>query len=271
MFGLQKVATLGGWAMSSPRAQLIMTVLALLIIPLLVIEHQATDPTVQLAVWIANLLIWLAFVVEYVWGLVAAESKWGFVKTHWFDLAIILLSPPVYVPESLQSVRALRALRLGRLGRALRVLRLVRVFAFMARAWHSSGRVMGRHSFGYVVLTCGIFIVGGGALFITVEGGGLTLLDGIWWAVATLTTVGYGDIYPKSEWGRMLALVLIVLGLGMMAALTANIASVFVGADKQEEDQEILRRLDEISARLAALENSISKTVDRSGNDGIQS
>lgn len=245
--------------MQRNRIELIMTILAVLIIPLIIIEQQTTNPTVLTAVWIANLVIWLAFVAEYIWGLATAERKGEFVRTHWFDLAIILLSPPVFVPEGLQSVRALRALRLGRLGRLLRVLRLLRVFAFMTKIWRSSGNLMGRHSFGYILASCVLFIVGGGALFITVEGGEYTLLDGIWWAVATLTTVGYGDIYPKTEIGRVMALLLIILGLGMMAALTANIASAFVGAEKKDEESEVLRRLDEISARLTALENSIKK------------
>lgn len=245
--------------MSENRVQTLMTVLAILIIPLLVVEHQATDPTVLLITWIANVLIWLAFVAEYTWGLYRAEQKWLFVRSHWFDLAIILLSPPIFIPESIQSIRALRALRLGRLGRLLRLLRLVRVFAFMAKAWRTSGRIMGRHSFAYVLLTCCLFIVGGGTVFVLVEGGEHTLLDGIWWAVATLTTVGYGDIYPKTDFGRVLALLLIILGLGMMAALTANIAAAFVGSEKKEEDVEVLRRLDEISARLAALEQAVDR------------
>ena len=253
------------------RVQMIMTVLALLIIPLLIVESQATDPTVLLLTWVANTLIWLAFVAEYIWGLVSAERKWEFVRSNWFDLAIILLSPPLYVPEALQGVRALRILRLGRLGRALRLLRLVRVFAFMARAWRTSGRVLGKHSFGYILATCVLFVVGSGAVFVAVEGGEYTLLDGIWWAVATLTTVGYGDIYPKTDAGRVVALIMIILGLGMMAALTANIAAAFVGSEQQNEENEVLKRLDEISARLTALENSLKHGVDNSDKAGIQS
>ncbi|HWI65257.1 MAG TPA: ion transporter [Symbiobacteriaceae bacterium] len=257
--------------MKMDRVQLLMTILALLVIPLLIIEHQATDPTVLLVTWIANAVIWLAFVAEYVWGLMKAEQKWGFVRANWFDLAIILLSPPIYVPEALQGVRALRVLRLGRLGRALRLLRLVRVFAFMARAWRTSTRVMGKHSFGYILLTCVLFVLGSGAIFVAVEGEGYTLLDGIWWAVATLTTVGYGDIYPKTDAGRLVALVMIILGLGMMAALTANVAAAFVGEEKKEEESELLRRLEEISARLAALEDSVKQSVDNREKSGIQS
>jgi len=253
------------------RIELIMSILALLIIPLLIIEQQTTDPTVLTVIWLANLVIWLAFVAEYVWGLTTAEKKGEFIRTHWFDLAIILLSPPIFVPEGLQSVRALRILRVGRLGRLLRVLRLVRVFAFISKIWRSSGRLMGRHSFGYILISCVLFILGGGALFVAVEGNDYTLLDGIWWAVATLTTVGYGDIYPKTELGRLIGVGLIVLGLGMMAALTANIASAFVGSEKQDEESEVLRRLDEISARLTVLENSLNKGVDKADPPDIQS
>lgn len=248
--------------MPEDRLQMLMAILALVMVPLLIIEQQATDPTLLLVVWSLNLLIWLAFVAEYIYGLSKAADRWRFVRERWFDLAVILLSPPIYVPESLQGVRSLRALRvlrLGRLGQVLRMLRVVRVFAFMARAWASSRRVLSGHSFGYILLTTLLFVVGGGALFVLVEGRDLTLLDGIWWAVATLTTVGYGDVYPQTEWGRAIALVIILLGLGFMATLTANIAARFVEDDRQRQSQNeaLLERLDAIAARLDRLEQRL--------------
>lgn len=267
--------------MTRDRIQVVMIVLALAVVPLLVIEHQATDPAVLLIVWIANLLIWLAFVAEYVWGLVTAEDRRAFVRNHWFDLTIILLSPPLWVPESLQGLRSLRALRVlqvGRMGRLLRLMRLLRVFSFLAKAWSTAGRLLGKHSFAYVLLTSLFFVVGGGAVFAMVEGSGLSLLDGIWWAVATLTTVGYGDLYPKSDLGRIVAVVIILCGLGMMAALTANIAAHFVGNDQKDEQEEVLRRLDAIARRIDGLESKVTllqkelhKGVDTRDEAGIQS
>ncbi|HYG60212.1 MAG TPA: ion transporter [Symbiobacteriaceae bacterium] len=256
--------------MTRDRMQIVMIILALLVIPLLIIEHQATDPGVLLFTWIANLLIWLAFVAEYVWGLVTAADRRQYLKEHWFDLAIIIFSPPFYLPESIQSVRSLRALRvlqIGRLGRVMRVLRLLRVFAFLARAFSSSRQLAGKHSFSYVIVASMLFVVGGGIIFVTVEGGDLSMLDGIWWAVATLTTVGYGDVYPKTDAGRVVALLIIVMGLGLMASLTANIAAYFVGNDQKDEQDEVLKRLDAIAERLDRLEQQVSqlqeKGVDR--------
>ncbi|MFZ5826621.1 MAG: potassium channel family protein [Bacillota bacterium] len=231
--------------MREERLQVLMIILALLVIPLLIIEQQATNPAVLLGAWVLNLLIWLAFVAEYLYGFVRAPAKGRFVRERWFDLAIIVLSPPLYLPEALQAVRSLRALRL---------FRLLRVFAFMARAWSSTRRLLGAHSFGYVLLTCALFVIGGGALFVAVEGRGLTLLDGIWWAVATLTTVGYGDVYPETDLGRLIALLIIITGLGLMATLTANIAARFVEGEQRDENTAILERLDAIAARLERLE-----------------
>lgn len=247
--------------MTRERIQLVMIILALAVVPLLVIEHRTTDPTVLLFTWVANLLIWLAFVAEYAWGLYTAEDRWGYVKDHWFDLAIILLSPPLWVPESLQGVRSLRALRVlqvGRMGRVLKLMRLLRVFGFLAKAWRNAGRLLAKHSFAYVLLCSMIFVVGGGAVFVAVEGGDLDLLDGIWWAVATLTTVGYGDVYPKSDAGRLVGFFVIVMGLGLMATLTANIAAHFVGTDHKDEQDEVLKRLDEIAHRLDRLEQQVA-------------
>lgn len=154
----------------------------------------------------------------------------------------------------MRSLRALRIFQIGRLGRLLRLLRLLRIFGFMARAWSSSRRILGGHSFGYVLLTSAVFVVGGGALFVLVEGQDLTLLDGIWWAVATLTTVGYGDLYPQTDLGRLISLGVIITGLGLMATLTANIAAHFVDSEQQSENAAVLERLDAIAARLDRLE-----------------
>jgi len=89
--------------------------------------------------------------------------------------------------------------------------------------------------------------------------------EGIWWALVTLATVGYGDVVPTTPWGRVIGGVVIVLGVTFLAFLTATVTSMFVAADQREEaarlsaleaasDEEtraLLRRLDE---RLAVIE-----------------
>jgi voltage-gated potassium channel Kch len=92
--------------------------------------------------------------------------------------------------------------------------------------------------------------------------------EGIWWAIVTLATVGYGDVVPTTPWGRVLGSIVIVFGVTFLAYLTATVTSLFVSSQQQEavsqEDErretsdeetrallrELITRLDSIEARL---------------------
>jgi voltage-gated potassium channel len=94
--------------------------------------------------------------------------------------------------------------------------------------------------------------------------------DGIWWAIVTLATVGYGDIVPHTGWGRVVGSVVIVVGVTFLSFLTATVTSMFVSADQDEraadaqaeraareaETQQMLRQLLE---RMTALEADIDR------------
>jgi len=82
--------------------------------------------------------------------------------------------------------------------------------------------------------------------------------DGIWWAVVTVTTVGYGDLYPTNVTGRLIAIVLMFTGIGFLAVLTATISSRFVKADRQDESSEILDALRRLEADVADLKARLS-------------
>jgi voltage-gated potassium channel len=92
--------------------------------------------------------------------------------------------------------------------------------------------------------------------------------EGIWWAIVTLGTVGYGDVVPTTPWGRVLGSIVIVFGVTFLAYLTATVTSLFVSSQQKEaalqEDErretsdeetrallrELVTRLDSIEARL---------------------
>ena len=80
-----------------------------------------------------------------------------------------------------------------------------------------------------------------------------TFWDGVWWAVVTVTTVGYGDLYPSTVAGRIVGIVLMFVGIGFLAVLTATIASYFVKLDRQDETSEILELLRRLEADVADL------------------
>jgi voltage-gated potassium channel len=77
--------------------------------------------------------------------------------------------------------------------------------------------------------------------------------DGIWWAVTTVTTVGYGDIYPKTVPGRIIGMIVMLVGIGFLSVLTATIASHFVKSERGAETAEILETLNRMDAELGEL------------------
>jgi voltage-gated potassium channel len=84
-----------------------------------------------------------------------------------------------------------------------------------------------------------------------------TWWDGIWWAVVTVTTVGYGDLYPTSVGGRLIGIALMLVGIGFISVLTATIATKFIQTDtSSDEVLDALRRIEtdvaELKARLPA-------------------
>jgi hypothetical protein len=84
---------------------------------------------------------------------------------------------------------------------------------------------------------------------------------GFWWAIQTVTTVGYGDIVPTETTGKLLAAVLMIGGLSFLSVITATITSAFV-ARRQQDMREagrdpVMRRLGEISARLDRIETEL--------------
>jgi len=99
-----------------------------------------------------------------------------------------------------------------------------------------------------------------------------TVGDGIWWAIVTLATVGYGDIVPTTPWGRVVGSIVIVFGVTFLAFLTATVTSLFVSSEQQKAaeeeravmsrgEQEILRRLESLDERMTAIESKLDQSA----------
>jgi voltage-gated potassium channel len=85
-----------------------------------------------------------------------------------------------------------------------------------------------------------------------------TFWDGVWWAVVTVTTVGYGDKVPHSVGGRIVAMVLMFVGIGFLAVLTATVASQFVQTDQADRSDELLETLRRVEADVAELKAKLA-------------
>ena len=109
---------------------------------------------------------------------------------------------------------------------------------------------------GVVIFVCAFF-----ALTFEHEQDGATLTnfhDALWWSFVTCTTVGYGDHFPVTGGGQVVAVVLMVVGIAGLSLLTASVAALFVEQDDEAPEADLREQLDRIEATLAALESAVS-------------
>jgi len=99
----------------------------------------------------------------------------------------------------------------------------------------SGKAVASRRVFGYLAGATALIGISAGILVTIIDHQDFaTVGDGIWWAIVTLATVGYGDIVPHTTWGRVVGSVVIVVGVTFLSFLTATVTSMFVSADQDE-------------------------------------
>ncbi len=232
------------------RFEVPILVAALLVIPVIVIEESNVSDTWKTAGTILNWGIWITFALEVVVMLAVVPSKGRWLRDNPLDVAIVLFTPP-FLPASLQALRVFRLLRLARLFR----------LAPLAR------RLFSIEGLRYVALLALLTVLGGGAAFAAIEKHSSTW-DGVWWAITTMTTVGYGDVSPHTDLGRVLAIAIMLIGIGFIAIITGAVAERFLATEFEEvaeatheveateadvlaELREVRTRLDRLEARLA--------------------
>ena len=224
----------------SAAVEVPLTVLAVLWLPVLVVPlvSHVSAGAADLLTGI-DYLVWAAFVVEYLVKLYLAPSRSRFVRRHLIDLVVIVV--PVLRP-----LRVLRLLRLITFGRAGLIL---------ASALKRARDLLTHHGLHFVLLAVLALVVVGAAVELAFErhapGANIhNYGDALWWAIVTVTTVGYGDKYPVSAGGRGVAVVLMLTGIGLVGVLSATVASYFVGRQSDQDMAELHRRLDRIETAL---------------------
>ena len=235
-------STISRWERS---ADLPLLVLALASIPLVVAEDLGRGAVAQSAT-IANWVIWALFAVDLtvrVW--LARHNRRRYLIAHWYDVGIVVLSVLPYF----------RPLRILRSARALRVLRAARVTVYATSFCHAVVRLWGGLIGKALVMVIPAIVGAGSAGVWIVEkdsNGNIDHYgDAAWWAITTVTTVGYGDIAPVTTEGRVIAAVLMVTGIAAFGVVTANIAA---GMTKQRQpDEDISARLDELQTAIDEL------------------
>lgn len=161
-----------------------------------------------------SVAIWVLFALDYTVRLVLAGRRFTFVRRHLLDLAVIVL--PILRP--------------------LRVVRLVVAVSVLNR--RAQGSFRGRVAV-YVAATVALLVFVASLAVLDAERGkpGANIQDfgdAVWWAAATITTVGYGDRFPMTVQGRLVAVGLMVAGIALLGVITATLATWFVEKVQQE-------------------------------------
>lgn len=225
------------------RFELPLLIAAVLVIPMLMLDQADLGQPWDTVEAVLDWGTWLVFLLELVVMLSIVPDKKRWLREHPIDVAATLLSPPI-LPSSLAAARMLRLLR---------VLRLLRL-APLAR------RVFSLDGVRYGALLAFLTLLGGGTAFAAAEHRA-SEWEGIWWAVETMTTVGYGDIYPTTVAGRAIGIFVMVVGVGFGTLLVGAIAERFIAHEVDEDidatEDELRHELREVAARLERIESAL--------------
>ena len=170
----------------------------------------STQALLNIVQWVS----WIAFATDLIYGLSNTKNKRKYLKKHPLEIAAVLL-------PFLRPLRLMRVISFG--GLAIQKVAIGRQFAITIKVFLAS-----------------IFVAYISAVQITiteraVEGSNIKNFgDGLWWAITTVTTVGYGDRYPTTTEGRFIAVTLMIMGISLMGVITASVAAWFVKMGQED-------------------------------------
>jgi voltage-gated potassium channel len=212
---------------------LILTVFSLLVMVLLLLP--INSETIKLLSFYDNAIA-VIFLIDFSLNLKNAPSKKGYFigERGWLDL---LGSIPTF-----GVFQAAGLLRLARLSRFARVMHLVRT-QNRKQLVEDVLRNRAQYAVFITILAAIMVLTVSSIVVLNAESRSATAnittgWDAYWWAVVTITTVGYGDFYPVTVVGRLTAMFVMVMGVGIIGALASIMASILLGSSSDESTEE---------------------------------
>lgn len=192
--------------------------------------------------------IWGVFIVDLLIRTSLSPRRWSYLAHHPLDVLAVIV--PAF--------------------RILRVLRILTAGQWLIRR---GSRIAVARTATAIGLTVAFLSFVGSLAMLDAErdapGGTIhTLGDAIWWSFATMTTVGYGDTYPVTLTGRVIALIMMLIGISLLGVVSATMASTFVARIRGEQEDEttvMVRRMESMETTLAQLRAEIAQLTRESG------
>ncbi|VBB47106.1 Ion channel [uncultured Paludibacter sp.] len=207
--------------------------IAVLVLSVYVLGALIVDTTFNLSKETAKLLnyidiaICVFFFVEFCIRFYQAENKLKFMHWGWIDLV--------------SSIPMINFLRFGRIFRLIRLIRILRAFRKTKHFVSYIFKNKAEGAFTSATILAVLLIIFSSIAILQVENAPTsnikTAEDAIWWSYVTITTVGYGDKFPVTTEGRIIAMFLMTAGVGLFGTFTAYIASIFVSDNKKEKTE----------------------------------
>jgi voltage-gated potassium channel len=229
--------------------ELVVLVCALLMLPAVLIQDSGLHSPWGAVADALNAVVWAIFSVELGLTLFHARDRRAALRAHWADAVVVAVLFPPW------------ALLFAALGPGwLRGWRLARLWVIAARIFRAEGLLTHRRNLPYVAaLTLLLVTVTGIAVHETDPGRFPNPWRGLWFAIVTVTTVGYGDTFPTSVVGRLIAAFLMIVGIGFLGLATASIAGHFVSQDAEDKHREATDKQDEILAELRRVHQRLDR------------
>jgi voltage-gated potassium channel len=214
------------------------------------------------AIFQTDWIVWGFFFVETVVTTSLVENKLSYLRCNWVNLFIIIVGMPMlwgFTPVAA----------------VLRSLRLILLFGLIVRFSRTLRTILARNQLGYSMLIAGVVVMISGFIISAIEPDIVDPGDGMWWALVTITTVGYGDIAPITPEGRAFGALLIIAGVILFSLLTANIAAYLIDKDVEEEvgkeEDDLMHQFYYLNNRLDKIEKQLRELSDEKGRHGKRS
>jgi len=190
---------------------------------------------------------------EFVYKIYTKENKIQYLKDDWRGVVVDVLAMFPY-----------ELISFGSYG-FIRLLRLVRIFALFGKGRRTILNFVEKTHLNYVFFTLLIIVVASSIAILVLESTAAseihTPLDAIWYVVSTITTVGYGDEVPISPGGKVLGIMLMIVGVGFFSILTASLSSYFM-RDIETEEEELKDKINSLETTVNEMRSQIEEVKD---------